>query len=131
MPIEYQIDHTRRLVVAAGRGIFSDEDVFSYQNEVWSRPEVAGYDELIDMTAVEQIAIPSTRGIPELAAIAAKMDSDTIASKLAIIAPQDLAFGLGRMFEAYRNLHTRSTKKVQVCRTMDEAWAFLGVKERG
>ena len=54
MPIDYQIDHTRRLVVAKGRGVFGDEDVFSYQ-------------------------------------------------------------------------HASSTKKVQVCRTMREACAFLAV----
>jgi len=112
MPIDYHIDHAHRLVVARGHGVFGDEDVFSYQHKVWSRPEVIGYDELIDMTAVEEIAIPSTKRIPELAELAAN----------------DLAFGLGRMFEVYRNLHSRSTKKMQVCRTMREAYAFLGLK---
>jgi len=107
---------------------FSDEDVFSYQRQVWSQPEVAGYDELIDMTAVEQIAIPSTKRIPELAELAANMDTGNQSSKLAIVAPQDVAFGLGRMFEVYRNLHASSTKKVEVCHTMREARAFLELK---
>lgn len=89
---------------------------------------MAGYDELVDMTAVEHIAIPSTKRIPELAELAANMDTSNQSSKMAIVAPQDLAFGLGRMFEVYRNLHANSTKKVQVCRAMREACAFLGVK---
>ena len=41
----YQIDHARRLVVARGKGVFADADVFAYQREDWSQPDVAGYDE--------------------------------------------------------------------------------------
>ena len=57
MPIVHRIDHERRLVVAEGRGIVTDQDVFGYQRDVWSRPEVAGYDELVDMSEVEDIAL--------------------------------------------------------------------------
>jgi hypothetical protein len=53
MPIDYHIDHAHRLVVARGRGIFSTSDVMTYQLEVWSQPEVAGFDELVDMSGVE------------------------------------------------------------------------------
>ena len=74
MPIEYKIDHARRLVVTAGYGIFTDSDVFGYQREVWSRPDTVGYNELVDMTAVKQIALPSVGRIRQLAALGAKMD---------------------------------------------------------
>jgi hypothetical protein len=89
MPIDYEIDHARRLVFARGRGIFADADVFAYQREVWSRPEVAGYDELVDMTEVEEIAIPTLAGprIQQLAGEAAAQDHPTSAGKLAIVAP--------------------------------------------
>ena len=129
MPIEYRIDHERRLVMARGHGTFSGEDVFGYQRDVWSRPEVAGYDELVDMSQVEHIALPSAERIQELAKLSAGMDVRSSASRFAIVAPAEFAFGLGRMYEAYRNLDDRSTKKVSVFRSLDEALAFLGVSD--
>ena len=59
MPLAHRIDHPLRLVLAWASGTLTDEEVFAYQNEVWSRPDVAGYDELVDMTAVEHVALPS------------------------------------------------------------------------
>jgi hypothetical protein len=35
----------------------------AYQREVWSQAEVAGYNELVDMTAVEQIKGSFARGV--------------------------------------------------------------------
>jgi hypothetical protein len=127
MPIEYTIDSARRLVLARGHGTLTHQDVFGYQREVWSRSEVAGYDELMDMSAVEHIALPSTDQVRQLAHLSASMDTPGSASRFAIVAPQHLAFGLGRMYEAYRSLEERSTKEVSVFRSMEEALAFLGL----
>jgi hypothetical protein len=125
MPIAWRLDATHRLITAAGHGVLTDDDVFGYQREAWSRPEVLGYDELIDMTRVTEIVMPSRERVRDLAALAAAMDGAAPASRLAIVAPLNLAFGLGRMFQAYRELDPRSTKKVGVFRTLDEALAFL------
>jgi hypothetical protein len=129
MPIEYRIDHDRRLVLAAGRGTVTDDDVFGYQREVWSRPDVAGYDEFVDMSRVAEIAVPSVDRVRQLAALSAGMDAPDTASKFAVLAPQDVAYGLGRMFQAYRELNPRGTKEVGVFRTRAEALAFLGVAD--
>jgi hypothetical protein len=125
MPIEYTIDHTRRLVMATGRGTLSGDDIFGYQQDVWSRPEVNGYDELMDMTDVEKIDLRSVDRIKQLAELAASMDTTKSQSKFAIVAPGDYAFGLGRMYESYRRLEGRSTKQVGVFRSRTEAMAFL------
>jgi len=125
MPIDHEIDHEHRLVRARGRGIFTDQDVFSYQRDVWSRPDVAGYDELIDMTEVERIELPSVDRVLDLAKVSAAMDRDAPPSKLAIVAATDLAFGLGRMYQTLRGLEHRSTKQVGVFRSLAEALAFL------
>jgi hypothetical protein len=129
MPIEYSIDHARRLVIARGRGTFTDADAFGYQHDVGSRPDVAGYDELIDMTAVEHIALPSIGRIRQLAELGARMDSGSAPSKFAIVAPDNIAFGLGKMYKAFRSLDRRSMKEVGVFRSFADAYAFLGVKE--
>jgi hypothetical protein len=126
MGIEYKIDHARRLVTAQGRGTMTGEDVMNYQREVWSQPEVKGYNELIDMTEVEKIDLPSVKRMKDLAMLSVAMDPPS-PSKFAIVAPKDEAFGLGRMYETYRRLESGSTKEVGVFRTMAEALEFLGL----
>jgi len=128
MPIEYTIDHAQRLVRATGRGTLTGEDIFGYQKDVWSRPEVSGYDELMDMTDIEKIDLRSVDHIKQLAGLSASMDTTSSQSKFAIVAPGDYAFGLGRMYESYRRLEGRSTKQVGVFRSLDEALAFLELK---
>ena len=113
-------------MVARVHGAMSDEETFGYQRRVWSDPEVAGYDELVDMTAVGAIQLPSSARARELAALSASMDIPGPETKMAIIAPTDEAFGLGRMFEMMRELQPGSRRKVGVFRTEAEAMAFLG-----
>jgi hypothetical protein len=113
--------------MAKGYGTLTHEDIFGYQRDVWSIPELAGYDELVDMSHVEHIALPSTERIRELARLSAGMDACSLASRFAIVAPTDLAFGLGRMYATYRSLDDRSTKQVGVFRSQEAALAFLGV----
>ena len=130
MPIEYYIDHTRRLVVAHASGKFTEPDVFKYQREVWSQPNIAGYDELVDMTRITEIEIAeaASLNVRKLASEAAAMDPPGPAAKLAILAPDELAFGLGRMYQTYRELEPGGTKRVGVFRTLREALAFLGIE---
>ena len=99
MPIEYRIVHQRRLVLAKGHGTLTDQGIFGYQRDVWSLPEVGGYDELVDMTQVEDIALPSTERVRALASLSADMDAPSRTSRFAIVAPSEFAFGLGRLYE--------------------------------
>ena len=126
MPIAVHIDHARRLVIAQASGVMSDEEVFGYQREIFSNPAVAGYDELVDMTLVEEIQLPSHERARELAALSASMDPPGVETRFAIVAPQSVAFGLGRMYEMLRELQPGSGKKVVVFRTQQEAMVFLG-----
>ena len=129
MPITYTIDHARRLVVAEAHGTLTDDETFGYQREVWSRADVAGYNELVDMTHVTYIALPSSERVRDLARYSASMDAEEPASKMAIVAPGDLAFGLGRMYATNRAMNTQSTKHVSVFRTRAAALEFLGISE--
>ena len=129
MPIVYRIDHEQKVVLTRGYGAFTDEDVFTYQRTVWSRPDVAGYSELVDMAFVTDIPIPSIHRVRDLAAKAASMDQRDGSARMAIAASDDHAFGLGRMFETYKSLDQRTTKHVGVFRTFAEAVAWLGISE--
>lgn len=125
MPIEFYCDHERRIVFARAKGILTDEEVFSYQKEVWSREDTIGYDEVIDMSGVEIIASKSGDRMRDLATLSASMDSRSSRTKFAIVAPDDLAYGMGRMYETYRTMDERSTREVAVFRGMEEAMAWI------
>jgi hypothetical protein len=127
MPIRFEVDHERRVVFAEGTGRLTDHDVFGYQREVWSRADVRGYHELIDVSGVESIEPPTPERVRELAELSATMDSPGVVTRLAIVATTTLAFGLGKMFQALRDLQKSSTKEVGVFRTRQEAMSFLGL----
>ncbi|HEU4724621.1 MAG TPA: hypothetical protein VFU59_04890 [Candidatus Eisenbacteria bacterium] len=131
MPIEYRVLPACRLVHARGFGIITDRDIFEYQREAWSRPEVRGFDELVDFTDVEEIVTPTPPGsrMQALAAESSATDPPEAPAKFAIVAGDTLAYGLGRMYQAYRELDPRSTKVVRVVRTLDEAERFLEIED--
>lgn len=128
MPIEHRIDHQRRLVMARVFGKLGPHEMVQYQRTVWSAPEIASYDELVDMTDVEEIPMVSPGQMQMLATVSATMDPPATCAKFAIVAPSDLAFGLGRMYQAFRGLQTEGTKEVRVFRTEAEALAYLGIE---
>jgi hypothetical protein len=48
--------------------------------------------------------------------------------RMVIVAPQEVAYAIGKMFETFREMHPANIKDVTVVRTMDEALALLGVE---
>jgi hypothetical protein len=130
VPIDYHIDHERRVVFARGHGTLTDAEVFAYQGEVWSRPDTAGYDELIDFSAVDRVALPGPDRIRQLADMSAAMDAPGTEARLAIVARDKFVFGLGRMYEAYRETNPHSRKKVAVFHALADALHWLGIPEQ-
>jgi len=129
MPLKYSIDHNLRRVIAEGHGTVTSEEVFRYQREVWSRSDVTGYDELIDMSDVREVNEASSERARALAELSAKTDAPGGAAKLAIVAPQNLMFGLARMYQAYRELNPMSTKRMAVFRDRPAALGWLDGKD--
>jgi hypothetical protein len=115
------------LVVATPDGVLTDAEIFQYQLEVWSRPDVQGYDEFIDMTNVSEVEFVSTNRVFELAKLSESMDPPLSPSKLAILATSEVHFGLARMYEAYRESGRQNTKVPRVFRARAEALKWLGV----
>jgi hypothetical protein len=124
MPIDYRVDDDRRIVTARMIGELTYDQIVAYRIEVWTRKELDGYDELVDMTDVGRIVAPTSDRIRELASHAESTDVYSN-SKLAIVAPSDHAFGLARMYQTYRSLIGRSNREVAVYRSMGEALTWL------
>src|SRR5262245_65664766 len=102
MPIRYTVEHERRLVRVRGSGVFSDDDVFGYQREIMARADVLGYDELVDMTDVLRIDLPSFQRVKDLAKLSAEMDPRHPPGRFVIVAPGDVAYMPGRHYKPIR-----------------------------
>jgi hypothetical protein len=125
MPITYAIDRTRRTVYASANGVLTPQDLFTYQNAVWSAPELRGYDECVDMLAVTDIEAATDSNMKALAELSARMDDPSAKSKFAIIAREDLHYGLARMYEAYRSMQPKNTRTLAIFRTLEDALSWL------
>lgn len=125
VPISFEIDREKRLVSARATGVLTHDDLIGYQDDAWSSDEVMGFDEIVDMSSVEQIAFESSRRVSELASLAAQKDLKGDPSRLAIVAPSLEAYGLARMYQTYRETAPRSTRTVRVFRSLTEAQEWL------
>ncbi len=128
MPIAFRVDHERRVVVAVAHGVLTLQEMFQYQRDLAAQPGIEGYYELVDMTPVTDVGASPATQFRGLAGFAATTDQPGRRSRFAIVAPTDLLFGLGRMYQAYRASEPGSTKEVGVFRTQEEACAFLDIR---
>jgi hypothetical protein len=129
MPLRYAVDDEHRIVITTGYAVLTDQELFEYKQSVWSKPEVAGYDELLDAREVEKVDIPSAERLRELARLSAAMDV-SIPSKVAIVANDPVTFGIARIYEILRELDPRSTREVSVFRAVEEALVWLKHTEK-
>jgi hypothetical protein len=93
-------------------------------------PSYQGYNEPIDMTGVSRIEFGSADRVSDLAKLSGRMDAPDSPSKLAILATTNEQFGLGRMYETYRQLDKKGNKEVRVFRIRRDALQWLGIKTR-
>src|SRR5262249_46451153 len=123
----HRIHPKQRLVSARFVGVVTGAEIFDYQRTVWAKPEVQGFDELVDTTGATKLVMTTPDRVRELADLSASMDPTT-ASKFAIVATDSLAYGLGQMYGARRDMNPSSAKRVEVFRTREAALEWLGVK---
>ena len=124
MPLTIEVDTERRLIIVRVRGVFTYDDISSYQAEILSKPELHGFDEIFDVSEVERIDYKSHKKVGELAERSAALDNSTT-GRMAIVAPTYGAFGLARMYQTYRGLQPSSKKKIAVLRSFEEAVKWL------
>lgn len=127
MPIKFHIDRDRRIVFGRLVGKVTVPEMFEYSHDVWARPEVVGFDEVIDTNGTNEIEVATPTVLRSLAAKSVALSAAVPRGRLAIVAKQQVQFGLSRMYEAYRELEPGRTQEVGVFRTLAEASAFLGI----
>ena len=128
MPIDYLIDHQRRLIIVRARGTFAIEDMIGYQKKVRSRSDVADYDELLDLSRIEDLVQPPADDLRQAARLSLGSDESHSSTRLAIAAPASVALGFARTFAAHRNLDPRSDIEAHVFHSEEAAWEYLGIR---
>ena len=118
------VDRERRRVVTTWGSLVTDASLLSYQKAVWDDQGVHGFDWLIDFSGLQEIEV-TTEGLEAVAHMAAGMDGAAGRSRFAIVVGDSLAYGLSRMYEAFREMDEKSTRQVMVFKRRAEALAWL------
>lgn len=121
---DVSVDSERRRVVTTWGPLVTDASLLAYQKAVWDDPGVHGFDELIDFRDAEEIEV-TTEGLEAVAHLAAGMDGVAGSSRFAIVVGDSLSYGLSRMYEAFREMDEKSTRRVMVFKQKEEALTWL------
>ena len=97
MPVAYEIDASRALVISTGTGVVTFKEIVFHQDCLLSDPLFSpDFDQLIDCRQATEIRVTSA----EAREIGGRqLFSRT--SRRAFLASQPVVFGIGRMMQAY------------------------------
>lgn len=125
--IRFRTDAERGVRIATFHGcVDGDELLRAYQAQLDLPSYDASLDDLVDLRAIERLDVSATE-MRDLMALFSSVDALGHATRLAIVAPGDLGYGLGRMYEMMR---TGAAEEVGVFREMDEAFDWLDAPNR-
>lgn len=124
MPISYSIDASRGVVLTTASGALTDPELLEHKRTLTRDQQFRpGMVELSDVRGVERLDV-TAEGVRQFVAQDAQ-DSDRLSGyRLAIVASQDLVFGMARMYEI---LTEKNALRVRIFRDMDEARVWLGL----
>ena len=124
MPVAYEIDKKRRLVVCTVTGPVAVEDVVRFREQLLGDSDFdPNFSQLVDATGITRTDIR-----PDQARSLAEESPFSRNSRRALIAGSDLGFALLRVYEIVRGL--RGDRQVRVFRNRAAAMEWLFVKEQ-
>ncbi len=128
MPAIHQIDRKNQLIITTWEGQAGDMEVAEalkkYQKTFQNHPSYSGYNEVINASNLTGIRLTG-KGVKILGHIAASTDQMAVSSKLAIIVNSSLAYGIARMYLAYRNIGKRTHKEIRLFKKEKDAFAWV------
>ena len=128
MTYDYHFDERYPLVYINVKGKDSFSGHIERINRVTSDSKWApGHNVLIDFTGTTEFEVSNR----ELEGVAAAQESRNVVigdGKLAVVAPEDIIFGLTRMWEAL--VETRTSMEIHVFRNREDAVRWLGFHEK-
>jgi len=127
MAIEYGINEQERLLLLKGVDTLTVDDLVAYLRKVVARPEVVGFNGLVDLTGVKDIVLGMMGKIQLFGQLSSSLDNRWSSSRLAIVDTGDGRFGLDGLYATFKGLKPDSAKQVSVFRNMEDAMQFLGM----
>ncbi len=129
MTIDIRVNLDERVRYSIVTGVVTDADLIAAYERVVADPDFdPTLNVLADTRGIERTEI-TAKGVQLLAQRRAR-DERWVAAKprVAIVATTDVVFGLARMYEAYGD-REGDGKRYLVCRTIEEARRWLGLRE--
>jgi hypothetical protein len=124
MPIEHRYDPALRTLFLEFSGEVSEAELVDTARKLAADPSIPpGHRELVDLSRIQNTDVTSA-ALRRVAHIYTESDKRPEDSRVAIVAPGDLYYGLSRMYEAFRR---SSPVEIRVFRELGEARAFLGI----
>lgn len=120
MPVTYEIDKKRRLIVCTVTGICRVEDVLGFRERILADSDFdPNFSQLVDATGIARAEIR-----PDQARFLAEQSPFSFNARRALVAGNDLGFALLRVYEIVRGL--RGDRQVRVFRDRATAikWLF-------
>ena len=119
MAIFNKVDKERRLVISTACDVFTLADGLGYQRQLLSDPDFdSSFAQLADFTHVTKFDLKG-----EDVRLLAQQNIFSPSSRRAFVVNGDLAYGLARMFEIFRE--TLGNEGIRVFRNLEEALEWV------
>ena len=128
MPANHYVDTKRQLIITTWEGKAHDiefiEAIRKYQNDIQNNPDYIHFNEIVNFSEVTGIKL-TAEGIRTIGQIASNTDKNETNRKLAIIVSSTLAYGLARMYEAYRSFSKKAQKEINIFKNEKDAFEWI------
>lgn len=125
MPVRDYFDADRGVLLLTLEGEVSDEDLLKYARRAAGDESLPpGHDILVDARSAIPGGALQGQTLRRVADIFGREDRSPEETRVALVASNDVAYGLSRMYQAFRS---ESPIQLRVFREMDEARVWLGV----
>jgi hypothetical protein len=124
MPMSYTVDASQNLVRATGTGVLTDDDVMAHRQALAADPRFTPQmREVSDIRQVTDFQV-TPAGVRLMVAADVKMVPAGGMHKLAVVAEENVAYGMSRM---YQTLDEPNIRSVGVFRNYKDAEEWLGI----
>jgi hypothetical protein len=120
VPFSIQINQSKQLLFIEGRGVLSDDDVTAMMKGAIAHSEAGDLiGVLLNLTHVDDMG--TSQDAVKWAAATSRRTTPVHGLRFAVVAPEDIAFGLARMYELLRD----QEGSIHVFREYDPALQWL------
>jgi hypothetical protein len=127
MPIRFRVDPAARVRFAVIEGTIGDDELVDAYAAVLGDPDFdPTLNDLVDARAVRRVDVTPV-GVRRLADLVQQIDRLALPTKVAVVAPDDVAYDTARMYEALR-AGQHAPAEHRVFRDMAEARQWLGLE---